>query len=113
MKNLIYGFNDPEHAIKCVYEEYEITKSGDVLITARCDGGWIIAPWEMFQTPTQYYNISAADSAEFERFFDGILKLNKEYGDHAIYHLSELLFPCDLENKFRDILCLWTNLEIK
>ena len=46
---LIYGAGDTENAIKCVFESYEITEKGDVIISAKCNGGMIIAPWEMFK----------------------------------------------------------------
>lgn len=49
MKNLIYGFNDPENAIFCVYEGYRIASDGTIIIFARCDGGVIQAPIEMFK----------------------------------------------------------------
>ena len=48
---LIYGAGDTENAIKCVFESYEITEKGDIIIFAKCDGGTIIAPWEMFKQP--------------------------------------------------------------
>lgn len=48
---LIYGAGDPENAIECVFESYEITEKGDVIISAKCDGGTITAPWEMFKQP--------------------------------------------------------------
>lgn len=48
---LIYGAGDPENAIECVFESYEITEKGDVIISAKCNGGMIIAPWEMFKQP--------------------------------------------------------------
>ena len=49
-QKLVYGFNDKEHAIECVYTgESKITKDGDILISAKCKGGIIIAPMEMFK----------------------------------------------------------------
>lgn len=46
---LIYGAGDPENAIECVFDSYEITEKGDIIISAKCSGGTIIAPWEMFK----------------------------------------------------------------
>lgn len=46
---LIYSAGDPENAIECVFDSYEITDKGDVIISAKCNGGMIIAPWEMFK----------------------------------------------------------------
>lgn len=46
---LIYGAGDQENAIECVFERYEITEKGDVIISAKCNDGTIIAPWEMFK----------------------------------------------------------------
>ena len=48
-KKLIYGANDKAHSIECVYTgEYRITKDGNIVISATCEGGTITAPIEMF-----------------------------------------------------------------
>lgn len=46
---LIYGAGDQENAIECVFESYEITEKGDIIISAKCSGGTIIAHWKMFK----------------------------------------------------------------
>lgn len=35
--------------IECIFKDYEITPSGEVIIYADCKGGMIVAPWEMFK----------------------------------------------------------------
>lgn len=48
-QKLIYGNNDKAHLIECVYTgEYRITKDGNIIISATCEGGTITAPIEMF-----------------------------------------------------------------
>lgn len=48
-QKLIYGNNDKSHAIECTYTgEYRITKDGNIVISATCEGGTITAPIEMF-----------------------------------------------------------------
>lgn len=48
-QKLIYGANDKANSIECVYTgEYRITKDGNVVISAICEGGTITAPIEMF-----------------------------------------------------------------
>lgn len=48
-QKLIYGNNDKAHIIECVYTgEYRITKDGNIVISATCNGGTITAPIEMF-----------------------------------------------------------------
>ena len=48
-QKLIYGANDKVHSIECVYTgEYRITKDGEIVISATCEGGMIIAPIWMF-----------------------------------------------------------------
>ena len=41
---IIYG-----NEIECIFKNYKITSSGEVIIYANCKGGTIIAPWEMFK----------------------------------------------------------------
>lgn len=47
-KTAIYGFNDKEHSIECVIEDIKF-KGTDILLVAKCEGGTITAPAEMFQ----------------------------------------------------------------
>lgn len=46
---IIYGVHDPENLIECTFKKCEITKNGEVIIYADCEGGTIVAPWEMFK----------------------------------------------------------------
>ena len=49
-QKLIYGNNDKTHSIECTYTgEYRITKDGEIVISATCEGGTITAPIEMFK----------------------------------------------------------------
>lgn len=49
-QKLIYGNNDKEHSIECVYTgEYQITSKGEIIINATCENGTITAPIEMFK----------------------------------------------------------------
>lgn len=41
---IIYG-----NEIECILEAYETEKNGNIIISAACDGGTIIAPLEMFK----------------------------------------------------------------
>lgn len=48
-QKLIYGNNDKADSIKCTYTgEYRITKDGNIVISATCEGGTITAPIKMF-----------------------------------------------------------------
>ena len=58
------------------------------------------------------YLLFVDDIEAFERFYNDIQELNEQYGDHAIYHLDEIVLNVDLENKFRTILGIWTSTEI-
>lgn len=46
---IIYGVQDPENLIECTFKKCEITPIGEVIIYADCEGGTIVAPWEMFK----------------------------------------------------------------
>lgn len=41
---IIYG-----NEIECILKKYEIITNGKVIIYADCEGGTIVAPWEMFK----------------------------------------------------------------
>ena len=49
----------------------------------------------------------------FEVFYNFVQDLNEEYGDHAIFHLKDGNFTVDEENRFRNILDIWTDTKIK
>lgn len=49
-QKLIYGFNDTIHAIPCTYTgKWELLPDGEIVIYAKCDGGTIKAPLDMFK----------------------------------------------------------------
>ena len=58
------------------------------------------------------YLLFVDDLEAFERFYNDVQDLNEQYGERAIFHLDESTPGADLENKFRAILGLWTNLEL-
>lgn len=49
----------------------------------------------------------------FEEFYNFVQDLNEKYGEHAIFHLKDGDFTSDEENRFRDMLNIWTDLKIK
>ena len=55
------------------------------------------------------YILHVDDLEEFETVYNGIQDLNEQYGEKAIFHLDELGLGCDKENKYRQILGIWTN----
>lgn len=59
------------------------------------------------------YLLRLEDLEEFERFYNFIQDINERYGEKAIFHLKDGNFCTDQENKFREILGIWTNTIIK
>ena len=55
------------------------------------------------------YILHVDDLEEFETVYNGIQDLNEQYGEKAIFHLNELGLGCDKENKYRQILGIWTD----
>lgn len=49
----------------------------------------------------------------FEAFYNFVQDLNEKYGDHAIFHLKDGNFTTDEEKRFRHMLNIWTDLNIK
>lgn len=49
----------------------------------------------------------------FEEFYNFIQDLNEKYGEKAIYHLKDGDFSTDEENRFRQVLGIWTDTKIK
>lgn len=49
----------------------------------------------------------------FEEFYNFIQDLNEKYGEKAIYHLKDGDFSTDEENRFRQLLGIWTETKIK
>lgn len=44
---ITYGYNDPKNSIECVFYDTFI-KNGELIILAKCAGGEIQAPADMF-----------------------------------------------------------------
>lgn len=49
----------------------------------------------------------------FEEFYNFVQDINKEYGEHAIFHINDGGFLVDELNCFRSILNIWTDTKIK
>ena len=61
---------------------------------------------------TKRYILHIDDLEEFETFYNNIQDLNENYGDYAIFHIKDLKLNCDVENKYRGILGIWTNTKL-
>lgn len=71
-------------------------------------------PWsfENYNAPNKEikrYILHIENLEEFERFYNFVQDLNEKYGEYAIFHLKDGDFCVDQENKFREILGIWTN----
>lgn len=49
----------------------------------------------------------------FEEFYNFVQDINEQYGDYAIFHISDGEFLVDELNCFRYILDIWTDTKIK
>lgn len=47
-KKAVYGFRDKVNSIECVIEDIRF-RGTNIILVARCDGGRIAAPMEMFK----------------------------------------------------------------
>lgn len=62
----------------------------------------------------RWYIVDKNELDAFENFYNAIQDLVAEWGaDYAIYHLKDLNFGVDLENRFRSMLNLWVNDDFK
>ena len=57
------------------------------------------------------YILHVDDLDRFEEFYNFLQDLKTKYGEKAIYHLDEQFFTVEEENKFRQLLNAWTDLE--
>ena len=48
---------------------------------------------------------------EFETVYNQFQDLREKYGDHAIFHIEDLNLGCDKENKWREILEVYTSID--
>lgn len=58
------------------------------------------------------YLLRVEDLDRFEEFYNFIQDLNEKYGEKAIFHLKDGQFSTDEENRFRQILDIWTSTRI-
>ena len=58
------------------------------------------------------YLLRVEDLERFEEFYNFIQDLNEKHGEKAIFHLSGAGFSVDEENRFRQILNIWTDTKI-
>lgn len=58
------------------------------------------------------YLLRVEDLERFEEFYNFIQDLNEKHGEKAIFHLSDGGFSVDEENRFRQILNIWTDTKI-
>ena len=59
------------------------------------------------------YLLRLEDLEEFECFYNFVQDINEKYGEKAIFHLKDGHFCTDQENKFREMLGIWTDTIIK
>ena len=57
------------------------------------------------------YILHVDDLDRFEEFYNFLQDLKTKYWKKAIYHLDEQFFTVEEENKFRQLLNAWTDLE--
>lgn len=57
------------------------------------------------------YILHVDDLDRFEEFYNFLQDLKTKYGEKAIYHLDEQFFTVEEENKFKQLLNAWTDLE--
>lgn len=58
------------------------------------------------------YILNVDDLERFKEFYNFIQDLNEKHGEKAIYHLKDGDFSTDEENRFRNILNIWTDTKI-
>lgn len=58
------------------------------------------------------YLLRVEDLERFEEFYNFIQDLNEKHGEKAIFHLADGNFSTDEENRFRQILNIWTDTKI-
>lgn len=57
------------------------------------------------------YIVHVDDIEELEEVYNRFQDLREKYGDYAIFHLPDLGFDCDKENKWREILKIYTSID--
>ena len=57
------------------------------------------------------YIVDLGHLEEFENVYNAFQDLRETYGERAIYHLDDLALGCDKENKYRQILGIYTSID--
>ena len=57
------------------------------------------------------YILHVDDLEEFETVYNQFQDLREKYGEYAIFHIKDLNFSCDKENKWREILEVYTSID--
>ena len=57
------------------------------------------------------YIIHVDDLEEFESIYNLFQDLREKYGDRAIFHIKDLCLGCDTENKYRNLLGVYTSID--
>ena len=57
------------------------------------------------------YILHVDDLEEFETVYNQFQDLREKYGEYAIFHIKDLNFDCDKENKWREILEVYTSID--
>lgn len=61
----------------------------------------------------KWYMLDLGRLERFEKFYNYVQDINKQYGDYAIFHINDGGFTVDELNCFRSILDIWTDTKIK
>ncbi len=57
------------------------------------------------------YIVYVDDLEEFETVYNQFQNLREKYGERAIFHIKDLNLGCDRENKWREILEIYTSID--
>lgn len=58
------------------------------------------------------YIVCVDDLKEFEQVYNQLQDLVENYGEYAIFHLKDLGWGCDKENKWRETLGIYTSIDL-
>lgn len=61
----------------------------------------------------KWYMLDLDRLERFEKFYNYVQDINKQYGDYAIFHINDGGFTVDELNCFRCMLNIWTDTKIK
>ena len=57
------------------------------------------------------YILRVDDLEEFEKIYNLFQDLREQYGDRAIFHIKDIGLNCDTENKYRNMLGIYTSID--